>query len=116
MTMKEIPEGMMEVWASGEIKEPIEGVRFSNEGVSLGFSKLVEEDNWGVAQMILNKQVSNLKKIYHEKLKSAITETRNDVIDLLREELSTEYDHKLELSKEEIIKLKKLLTDNGVRY
>ena len=110
--MRSIPEGMMEVWASGEMKEPIEGVRFSNEGVQLGFALFVKREDWEDAQSVLNQQVEQLKRVYHEKLKTALTDTRNDVMDNLRIELSEQYDSQLEKAQKEIIKLKEQI--NGI--
>lgn len=111
--MNTIPEGKEQIYVEALYKEPIDGIPFSNAGLTVGVSKYIKEDT---ENEVLDEQIQRLTKEYFSKLSSEIKSTRNDMIDTLRVELSKEYDGKLQLAKEEIIKLRKLLKDNGIQY
>jgi len=102
--MNQIPEGKIQIYVEAVYKEPIVGIPFSNTGLTVAVSKYINE---GELTTELDEQIQRLAKEYFGKLSSEIRSTRNDMIDTLRIELSKEYDKKLQLAKEEIIKLRK---------
>ena len=102
--MNQIPEGKIQIYVEAVYKEPIDGIPFSNTGLTVAVSKYINE---GELTTELDEQIQRLAKEYFGKLSSEIRSTRNDMIDTLRIELSKEYDKKLQLAKEEIIKLRK---------
>ena len=110
--MNTIPEGKEQIYIEAVYKEPIDGIPFSNVGLTVGVSKYINE---GELQSSIDEQIQRLTKEYFSKLSSEVKSTRNDLIDSLRIELSKEYDNKLKLAKEEIIKLRRLLKDNGIQ-
>jgi len=105
--MNTIPEGKEQIYVEATYKEPIEGVPFSNVGLTVAISKYIEQ---GMEAKEIDKQIQRLTEEYFNKLKEdirekadSIKETRNESIDKLRVELSQEYDEKLKRAKEIIL-------------
>lgn len=111
-----LPEGKVQITASANLKDRIDGIQFSSQGYEVWLTKIVDEDDQEKTAKLLDDTVERLVKQYYDKLAKEITTTRNEMIDTLRAELSGEYDAKLKFAKEEILKLRKLLTDNGLQY
>ena len=109
--MNTIPEGKEMIWTEAVYKEPIEGVPFSNVGLTVGVSKYIEESQ---RAEILEEQINKLVKTYFDKLAKNVRNTRNELMDKLRKDISEEYESRLEKAKEIVIELKeenKKLTD-----
>lgn len=105
--MNTIPEGKEQIYVEATYKEPIEGVPFSNIGLTVAVSKYIEQ---GTIEEELDKQIQRLVKEYFDKLSNEmkakaddIKETRNELIDKLRVELAEQYDEKLKKAKEIIL-------------
>ena len=101
--MNTIPEGKELVWAEAVYKEPIEGIPFSNTGLTVGVSKYVDI---GEAQGALDSAVQRLVEEYFKKLSEQIKSTRNELVDKIRAEVSEEKDGIIEKAKEEYLKLR----------
>ena len=121
--MNIIPEGKEQIYVEALYKEPIEGVPFSNIGLTVAVSKYIEQ---GTEDKELDKQIQRLAKEYFDKLAKEmrikaddIKETRNQLADKIRVDISKEYDKKLKKAKEIILKqreeIKLLKEQNGVR-
>ena len=98
--MNTIPEGKQQVYIEVLYKEPIEGIPFSNVGITVGVSKYIGE---GELSSEIDQQVQALVQEKFGKLKEQIATTRNEMIDRLREELDKEYSGKLKKAKEIIL-------------
>jgi len=101
--MNTIPEGKELLWAEAVYKEPIQGIPFSNVGLTVGISKYIEE---GKSDSELDTLVQRMVKEYFKKLSEEVKSTRNDMIDNIRIEVSKEKDGIIEKAKEEYIKLR----------
>lgn len=101
--MNTIPEGKIQIYTEAVYKEPIEGIPFSNTGLTVGVSKYIDENQ---LTNELDELVQRLVKEYFGKLSREIRSTRNDLIDKVRVELSAEYDEKLAKAKEMILELR----------
>jgi hypothetical protein len=101
--MNTIPDGKIQIYTEAVYKEPIEGIPFSNTGLTVGISKYIAEDE---LPNELDALVQRLVKEYFGKLSTEIKSTRNDLIDTVRAELSAEYDGKLAKAKEMILELR----------
>jgi len=106
--MNIIPEGKEQIYVEALYKEPIEGVPFSNIGLTVAVSKYIEQ---GTEDKELDKQIQRLAKEYFDKLAKEmrakaddIKETRNQLADKIRVDISKEYDKKLKKAKEIILK------------
>jgi transcription termination factor NusB len=111
--MNTIPEGKEMIWTEAVYKEPIEGVPFSNVGLTVGVSKYIEDDQ---REEVLEEQIDKLVKTYFDKLSKNVKNTRNELMDNLRKEISEEYEDRLEQAKQEVIRLYKLCEDNNINY
>lgn len=98
--MNQIPEGKEQVYVEAVYKEPIEGIPFSNVGLTVGVSKYIDE---GKVEEELDRQTQRLVKEYFDKLASEIKKSRNTLIDQLRVDLDKEYGEKLKKAKEIIL-------------
>jgi hypothetical protein len=105
--MNIIPEGKEQIYVEATYKEPIEGVPFSNIGLTVAVSKYIEQ---GTEAKELDKQIQRLVKEYFDKLAEemkgkadSIKETRNELVDKLRVEIADQYDEKLKKAKEIIL-------------
>lgn len=98
--MNIIPEGKEQIYVEAVYKEPIEGIPFSNVGLTVGVSKYIDQ---GEIEKELDKQIQRLVKEYFDKLSAQIKESRNSLIDQLRVDLANEYDEKLKKAKEIIL-------------
>ena len=101
--MNIIPEGKEMIWAEGIYKEPIEGIPFSNVGLTLGRARYVEEGDIETAEKMLDDEIERATKRYFDKLASEIKKSRNTLIDQLRVDLDKEYGEKLKKAKEIIL-------------
>jgi len=101
--MNTIPEGKEQVYVEAVYKEPIEGIPFSNVGLTVGVSKYIDE---GTVEKELDSIIQRLVKEYFGKLATEIKSTRNTLIDQVRVELDEKYKGYIKELKEEIIKLK----------
>jgi len=121
--MNIIPEGKEQIYVEALYKEPIEGVPFSNIGLTVAVSKYIEQ---GTEDKELDKQIQRLAKEYFDKLAKEmrakaddIKETRNQLADKIRVDISKEYDKKLKKAKEIILKqreeIKLLKEQDGVQ-
>ena len=109
--MNTIPEGKEQIYVEATYKEPIEGVPFSNIGLTVGVSKYIEQGT--EAEKLteeLDKQIQRLVKEYFDKLSEdmkvkadTIKETRNELVDKLRVDIANEYDERLKKAKEIIL-------------
>jgi len=111
--MNTIPEGKELIWTEAVYKEPIEGIPFSNVGITMGISKYIEEND---RADVLGETVEKLVKKYFDKLSKEIRSTRNDLIDKVRKEVAEEYGEKFEKAKSEVLRLYKLCEDNNINY
>jgi hypothetical protein len=101
--MNTIPEGKEQIYVEAVYKEPIEGIPFSNLGLTVGISKYINE---GEVAEELDKTIQRLVKEYFDRLATEIKDTRNDLIDKVRVEIAGEYDAKLDLAKDMIKELR----------
>ena len=98
--MNIIPEGKEQIYVEAVYKEPIEGIPFSNVGLTVGVSKYINE---GEVEKELDGQIQRLVREYFDKLASEIKKSRNTLIDQLRVDLDKEYSDKLAKAKEIIL-------------
>ena len=98
--MNIIPEGKEQIYVEAVYKEPIEGIPFSNVGLTVGVSKYITE---GEIEKELDGQIQRLVKEYFDKLANEIKKSRNTLIDQLRVDLDKEYGEKLKKAKEIIL-------------
>jgi len=98
--MNQIPEGKEQIYVEAVYKEPIEGIPFSNVGLTVGVSKYIDQ---GEIEKELDGQIQRLVKEYFDKLASEIKKSRNTLIDQLRVDLDKEYGEKLKKAKEIIL-------------
>jgi len=103
--MNIIPEGKEMIWAEAVYKEPIEGIPFSNTGLTVGVSKYIDI---GEEANALDKLTQRLVKEYFDKLADSIKSTRNEMMDKIRAEVSVEKDEIIEKCKKEIFRLRDL--------
>ena len=106
MNIPTIPEGKALVWVEAVYKEPIEGIPFSNEGMTIGMAVYVDKDNREQLRTELDTEIKVMTKEYFDKLATEIKSTRNTLIDQVRVELDEKYKGYIKELKEEIIKLK----------
>lgn len=104
--MNNIPENKQQIYVEATYKEPIEGVPFSNTGLTVGLTKNIYEGK-GLIEKEIDSQIDRLCEDYFTKLKAKVLETRNDMIDQLRVEMDEKYTEHIQKLKDEIIKLKK---------
>jgi hypothetical protein len=122
-----LPEGKVQITVSSELKDKIAGVDYTSQGLSVWLTRVVDSKNqeqmYTVAQDVVDlitqryaeklaKDLEVQKEKYEQSLQD-MKDTRNPQIDQIRIDLSGEYDEKLKLAKQEILKLRKLLKDNG---
>ncbi len=98
--MNQIPEGKEQIYVEAVYKEPIEGIPFSNVGLTVGVSKYIDQ---GEIEKELDGQIQRLVKEYFDKLASEVKSTRNEMMDKLRVELDKEYADKLKEAKRIIL-------------
>jgi vancomycin permeability regulator SanA len=99
--MNTIPEGKEQIWTEAVYKEPIEGIPYSNVGLTVGVSKYIEQ---GSEREEIEKVIQTLVEQYFVKLAEDIRSIRNELMDKLRVEIAEEYDEKLAKAKELILK------------
>lgn len=98
------------------LKAPIAGVQFSNEEVSIELEFDTKDNDWEKVREELQKVEKGLVSEYFIKLKEEIKDGQGKVIDELKIAISKEYDDKLKLARDSIIKLEGLLKANGIQY
>ena len=98
--MNIIPEGKEQIYVEAVYKEPIEGIPFSNVGLTVGVGKYI---NHGELETELDGQIQRLVKEYFDKLASEIKKSRNTLIDQLKVDLDKQYSDKLAKAKEIIL-------------
>ena len=98
--MNTIPEGKEQIWTEAVYKEPIEGIPYSNVGLTVGMSKYIEQ---GSEREEIEKTIQTLVEQYFVKLAEDIRSTRNELMDKLRVEIAQEYDGKLKKAKKMIL-------------
>lgn len=98
--MNTIPEGKEQIYVEAVYKEPIDGIPFSNVGLTVGISKYINE---GEIEDELDSQIQRLVKEYFDKLASEIKKSRNTLIDQLKVDLDKEYSEKFKKAKEIIL-------------
>jgi hypothetical protein len=87
-----IPEDKALIWAEGMYKEQIEGIPFSNNGMTIGVAKYVSAENKEEQEELLDNAIERTTKRYFKKLEREILNTRNDMIDKIRIQLADKYD------------------------
>ena len=112
-----IPEGKQQIFIEAMYKEPIEGIPFSNTGITVAVSKYIPEGE-DALHTELDKLVTKLGEEYSAKLKKemkkmrdAILSQRGEELDAIRVELDKKYKGYIEELRAEIIKLKKQIKD-----
>ena len=109
--------GTITIHPTAGIKMPIKGVQFSNIEFSLTIDKeVVEDENLDNIYDTLSELMEMVVKEYHGRLSDMIESASEEVSNTARLEIEKEYKDKIELAKTEIIKLRKILTDNGLSY
>lgn len=103
---KEIPEGKQQVYVEASYKEPIEGIQYSNAGLTVGVTKNVFEGK-GRIEKEIDKQIDRLCEAYLEKFMDKILSTRNEIVDTVRCEMDVKYLDTIQKLKDEIAELKK---------
>ena len=98
--MNNIPEGKEQIWTEAVYKEPIEGIPYSNVGLTVGVAKYIEQ---GSEREEIEKTIQRLTEEYFVKLAEDIRSTRNELMDKLRVEIAQEYDEKLAKAKKIIL-------------
>ena len=106
--MNNIPEGKQQIYVEATYKEPIEGVPFSNVGITVGVSKYID-DKPGEIEKIIAENTQKAVERYTAKLQEAMLKGRNEVVDNLRVELDKKYAENIKALKDEVIKLRKQL-------
>lgn len=124
-----LPEDKVQITVSSELKDKIAGVDYTSQGLSVWLTRVVDskdqEQMYEVVQEVVDlitqryaqklaKDLEVQKEKYEQSLQD-MKDTRNPQIDQIRIDLSGEYDDKLKLAKQEILKLRKLLKDNGIQ-
>ncbi len=103
--MNTIPEGKEMIWSEATYKEPIEGIPYSNVGLTVGRAIYIPEGMKG-QEKLLDEAVDRLAKEKFAKLKEDILTTRNEMLDEIRVELEKKYGKTIEDLQEEIKILK----------
>lgn len=101
-----IPEGKELIWSEATYKEPIEGIPFSNTGITLGRAKYVDAKDAEKEKELLDEETERTVKRYFKKIAKDVKETRNELIDKLRIEFDEKYKAHIQELKDEILKLK----------
>lgn len=100
-----IPEGKVQISANASMKDRINGIDFTSQGVEVWATKLIDEKDEERLDKMLDEQIDRLVVRYYERLAKEITRTRNELVDKLRIELANEYEVKLKKAKEMIVDL-----------
>ena len=102
-----LPEGKVQITASANLKDRIDGVQFTSQGYELWITKMVDEKDEEEQVRLLSNVAEELVQKYFEKLGKELKATRNELVDNLRIDLEKEYDVKIKKAKEMIIELRK---------
>ena len=101
-----IPEGKELIWVEALYKEPIEGVSFSNAGLTVGKACYVFEGSKEIEKKI-DREIDRLAEDRFEILKEKVLSSRNKMLDEIRVELDEKYRDHIEKLKQKIVELKK---------
>ena len=100
-----LPEGKVQITASANLKDRIDGIQFTSQGYEVWITKVVNEKDQEEQARILNNTAEELVQRYFDKLSKEITETRNDLVDNLRIDLEKKYADRLKKGKEMVLSL-----------
>jgi DNA-binding transcriptional regulator PaaX len=100
-----LPEGKVQITASANLKDRIDGIQFTSQGYEVWITKVVNEKDQEEQARILNNTAEELVQRYFGKLSKEITETRNDLVDNLRIDLEKKYADRLKKGKEMVLSL-----------
>jgi DNA gyrase/topoisomerase IV subunit B len=101
-----LPEGKTQVTVSGKLSDRINNVQFTNQGIEVWLTKVVDDDKEQETYDLLNALKDRLIEKYAKQLSDELTTTRNDAIDELRVELDAQYKEKMDKAREMILAMR----------